>query len=104
MKYDWESSANDAAKRLGILANKPDAYTDDDVVELRALLSKGVFAIATHAGTMQFRAALDMVDAVRKFDRASARLTSHAIVVMWATLLVALASLIVSLIALWKVH
>lgn len=106
MTYNWKS-ADEAAQRLSQLAVKPERYTDEDITELRALLARGVFLIATNAQTMQFRGVIDTIEAIREMNRASGDLvnTTNSLTRagLWfsgGALVIAVVSLVVSLIAL----
>jgi len=76
MPWDWEKSAKYASDRMFELANKPERYTNEDIIELRALLTRGVFRGATDTSTMHFRTSIDTIEAIRELNEATGSLVN----------------------------
>ena len=101
--------ASDIEKFFQETFSKPTAITAEDIQEVRNRLSEAPYAMMTTIERAQFRAAVETIDSIRKFDEASARLvettnnlTRKGLVLSAAALVVAAASLLVSAIAIVK--
>ena len=105
----------DDGNRLNDLVHNS-GYSDGDLEEMVPLLAKGLFTVAASVPTAQFRATIELIQAVRKFDKVSTelitttnnlterirQLTIWGLVVAGLGAVVAAASLIVSVVALIK--
>lgn len=63
-------SRDDENKLSNLLSSS--AYTDDDIDQMQMLLAKGVSVTPTYLPYVQFRATLELIQAIRRFDSSSA--------------------------------
>jgi hypothetical protein len=86
--------------KLFELLKQTSPYSDADIAELRRTSSELTHSGMDYQALAQVRASIEVVDAIRRFDKASTRFSSHGIWVMWLTLLASVVSLLVSTVAL----
>lgn len=84
-------------------------YTDVDTEQMKVYIGKGLFPMAAHFASAQFRVTLELIQAIRKFDAASGRLvettnqlTRRGLWLSGVAIALSLASLSISVVVLVK--